>query len=67
MKAVLGDKVRIATAHLDQTERDGTVVEVHGEDGPYVVRWDDDGHTSTIVPGPDCRVVPQSGDHATSA
>ena len=37
----------------DSVDRDGEIIEVHGEDGgpPYVVEWSD-GRTGLIHPGP---------------
>jgi hypothetical protein len=53
MRAKPGDHIILAGEVVDQPTRAGEVVEARGSDGgpPYVVRWDD-GHTSTMFPGP---------------
>ena len=55
MKAQVGDRIVVQSAHVDEPQRDGEVVEVHGTDGgpPFLVRWSTDGHTSLFFPGPD--------------
>ena len=58
MKAHVDDELVIQASHLDQPTRMGRIVEVHGQDGepPYLVRWDDSGHTALVFPGPDAHV-----------
>ncbi|MCA1780815.1 MAG: DUF1918 domain-containing protein [Dermatophilaceae bacterium] len=53
MRAKPGDHIILAGEIVSQPSRSGEVLEVRGSDGdpPYVVRWED-GHTSTIFPGP---------------
>jgi hypothetical protein len=53
MKAKPGDPIIIAGELFNQPVRSGEVLEARGADGgpPYVVRWDD-GHESTMFPGP---------------
>ncbi len=53
MRAKPGDRIILAGELVDQPTRAGEVVEARGTDGgpPYVVRWED-GHTSTMFPGP---------------
>jgi hypothetical protein len=53
MRAKPGDRIILAGEIVSQPSRSGEVLEVHGTDGdpPYVVLWED-GHTSTIFPGP---------------
>jgi Domain of unknown function (DUF1876)/Domain of unknown function (DUF1918) len=53
MRARAGDRIILAGELVDQPTRAGEVVEARGVDGgpPYVVRWED-GHTSTMFPGP---------------
>jgi hypothetical protein len=53
MRANPGDRIILAGEQLDQPTRAGEVLEARGPDGgpPYVVRWDD-GHTTTMYPGP---------------
>jgi len=58
MRASPGDRLIIKGHHLDEPDRDGEILEVHGQDGepPFVVRWDGDGRTGLFFPGPDARV-----------
>lgn len=67
MKATPGDVIAILSRHLDETVREGEIIEVHGADGgpPYVVRWQDTGHIGVLFPGPDARVLP--AEHTTSS
>jgi hypothetical protein len=67
MKAAVGDRIAILSRHLDETVREGEIVEVHGSDGgpPYVVRWLDTGHTGVLFPGPDARVLSGSDERET--
>ena len=53
MKAAVGDLITMAAEHVGERVREGTIREVHGEDGapPYLVEWSD-GHTGLIHPGP---------------
>lgn len=53
MRAKAGDRIILAGELVDQPTRAGEVLEARGADGgpPYVVRWED-GHTSTMFPGP---------------
>jgi hypothetical protein len=48
-----GDRLVVRGHHVGDAERDGEVLEVLGEDGPYRVRWSDDGHESLLYPGSD--------------
>jgi hypothetical protein len=58
MKAMVGDRIIIQSRHLDEPQRDGEIVEVHGSDGgpPYLVRWSQDGHTALLFPGCDAQI-----------
>jgi hypothetical protein len=58
MKASNGDRIVVKGHHIGEPDRDGEILEVHGEDGspPYLVRWEDDGHESLFFPGPDSMV-----------
>lgn len=58
MHATVGDKLVVHPPHLGEPERDAEILEVHGAEGapPYVVRWADDGHVTTYVPGSDAHV-----------
>lgn len=53
MKAKPGDHIILAGELVNQPVRAGEVLEARGADGgpPYVVRWED-GHESTMFPGP---------------
>jgi hypothetical protein len=68
MKAHPGDKLVISGHRVGEPKRIGQVKEVRGDDGgpPYRVRWDEDGHTTLLFPGPDCTIEPLA-DHATPA
>lgn len=61
MKAAVGDRIVVHSAHVDQPSRAGQVVEVRSPDGapPYLVRWDD-GHEALVFPGPDAVVETSS-------
>jgi hypothetical protein len=58
MKASVGDQLVVHGLHVDDTGRDGEILEAHGAGGgpPYVVRWSDTGHESLFFPGPDAFV-----------
>jgi hypothetical protein len=58
MKAKPGDHLVIKGHHVGQVERDGEILEVHGENGepPFLVRWSDDGHEGLVFPGSDATV-----------
>lgn len=66
MRARTGDRIILAGALVDQPTRSGQVLET-GPDGapPYLVTWED-GHTSSMFPGPGAllRVV-EEGHHAS--
>jgi len=53
MRAKPGDRIVLAGELVSQPTRSGEVLEARGAEGgpPYVVRWED-GHTSTMFPGP---------------
>ncbi len=58
MQAHVGDELIIRGHRVGEHDRTGEVLEVHGPDGtaPFVVRWDDNGHTTLFFPGSDCFV-----------
>jgi Domain of unknown function (DUF1918) len=60
MKAAPGDRILVASTHVDEPAREGEVLEAHGADGgpPFLVRWADNGHETLVFPGPDARVQP---------
>ena len=64
MHASAGDRIVVHGRTVNDPERDGEILEVHGEGGqpPYVVRWDADGHTGLFFPGPDASLDPASRD-----
>ncbi len=66
MRAKAGDRIILAGELVDQPTRAGEVLEARGADGgpPYVVRWED-GHTSTMFPGPGSvlRVAESAAEH----
>jgi hypothetical protein len=61
MHANVGDHLVVESRTVDQPRREGTILEVHGEQGapPYLVRWAD-GHEGLSFPGPDAHVTPAS-------
>ena len=58
MEAKPGDVLVVTSNHLGQSPKVGVIDEVRGEAGapPYVVTWEEDGHTTTVFPGPDAHV-----------
>jgi Domain of unknown function (DUF1918) len=59
MEAVVGDKICIHGNVVGHGDRNGEIIEVHGDKGepPYMVRFED-GHTGLVYPGPDAVIVP---------
>lgn len=57
MQAAVGDVLRIHGAKVDDPDKTGEIVEIHGKAGepPYLVRFSD-GHTGLVFPGPDAIV-----------
>jgi len=60
MRAACGDQLIVRGHITGQPDRKGEVIEARGPDGgpPFVVRWDDTGHTTLFFPGSDCVVQP---------
>lgn len=58
MHARPGDEVVIRGHRIGEAVRRGEILETRGEGGtsPFVVRWDDTGHTTVLYPGTDCEV-----------
>jgi hypothetical protein len=58
MHARPGDELVIKGHRTGEPDRCGEVLEARGADGapPYLVRWDDSGHTTLLYPGTDCQV-----------
>ncbi|MGN6445964.1 DUF1918 domain-containing protein [Amnibacterium sp.] len=59
MHAQVDDEIVVQSHHLDEQPRRGRILEVHGPGGtePFLVRWDDSGHTALVFPGADASVV----------
>ncbi|MEZ5260049.1 MAG: DUF1918 domain-containing protein [Ilumatobacteraceae bacterium] len=53
-----GDRIVIHGHPAGKPDRTGEILEVRGAQGdpPYVVSWDDSGHTTLFYPGTDCTV-----------
>ncbi len=53
-----GDRLVIRGHHLGELERDAEILEARGPGGsaPFLVRWEDTGHTTLLYPGSDARV-----------
>ena len=51
MRANVGDELVVRGRHVGDEDREGVIVEIHGEEGapPYLVRWGND-HESVFVP-----------------
>ena len=58
MKAKIGDKIVVTGHHVGDPPREAEILAVEGVDGepPYRVRWEDDGHEGTYIPGSDASV-----------
>ncbi len=56
MKANVGDRIIIRGRHTGQPMRACRVVEVHGGEGPYLVRWEENEHETLYFPGSDATV-----------
>lgn len=58
MRAEVGDRITVHSLHVGEPNRDGEILEVHGNDGapPYVVRWSDTGHLGLYFPGADAQI-----------
>jgi hypothetical protein len=67
MQAVLGDKLVVLGRHVDDEDRTGVIIEIHGENGspPYLVRWSD-GRESVFFPSADSRVQHLPGNRQHS-
>jgi hypothetical protein len=69
VKAKVGDWLVVKGTTVEQHEHRGEITEVHSADGspPYVVRWFDSDHVTTVYPGPDAVVVTQAEQEAADA
>jgi hypothetical protein len=58
MQAHRGDQLVVKGHHVGEPDRKGEVLEARGPDDtqPFLVRWDDTGHTTLFYPGTDCVV-----------
>ena len=58
MNAKVGDRIVVRGHRVGEPERDGEILEVHGEDGgpPFLVRWSADGHEGMVYPGSDVTI-----------
>jgi hypothetical protein len=59
MKAKVGDWLVMKGTTTELSDQRGLITEVRSADGspPYVVRWINTGHETTVFPGPDAVVV----------
>jgi len=57
MQAKVGDRIVIKGHRVGEPDRDCEVLEAHGPDGPYLVRWGDSGHELLLFPGSDAVVA----------
>ncbi len=58
MQAHQGDRVVIKGHRIGEADRKGEVLESRGPDSsaPFLVRWDDSGHTTLLFPGTDALI-----------
>ncbi len=67
MRAHPDDQIVVRGHRMGQPDRKGRLIEARGPDGspPYLVRWDDNGHTTLFFPGTDCVVehLHEAGTH----
>ena len=61
MGGQVGDEVVIHGRIVGAAVRVAVIVEVHGPDGPYRVRFHD-GTETILFPGPDAEIRPRSPD-----
>ncbi|MFI9450756.1 DUF1918 domain-containing protein [Amycolatopsis sp. NPDC052450] len=66
MRAQRGDWLVIKGPVVGKPDQRGLIIEVRNPDGapPYVVRWPQDDHVSTVFPGPDAVVVTEAEQNA---
>lgn len=66
MRAHQGDWLVIKSPAVGKPDQRGLIIEVRSADGspPYVVRWIQDDHVSTIFPGPDAVIVTEAEQNA---
>lgn len=58
MHARPGDELIVKGHRVGEPDRRGEVLEARGPDDtpPYLVRWDESGHTTLFFPSSDCQV-----------
>jgi hypothetical protein len=56
MNATVGDTIVIQGHHTGQPVRRCRVLEVRGDEGPFLVRWEDSDHETLYFPGNDATV-----------
>lgn len=63
MQAHQGDELIVRGHRTGQPDRTGQVLEARGQGDtqPFLVRWDDNGHTTLFYPGTDCVVRELTG------
>ena len=64
MRAAVGDELVVRGRHVDDHDREGVIIEIHGENGspPYLVRWRDGRRAcSSPLPTPWSSIVPAGG------
>ena len=63
MQATIGDRICIHGSIVGHPDKNGEIVEVHGDEGtpPYLVKFDD-GKTRLIYPGPDAVIEHPASD-----
>jgi len=68
MRAALGDELVVRGRHVDDHDRAGVIIAVHGENGapPYLVRWTD-GRESVFFPSADTIVQHLPSKRSASA
>ncbi|MFI7063625.1 DUF1918 domain-containing protein [Kribbella sp. NPDC050124] len=59
MRASAGDWLVVEGTHLNEHQRHGHILEIHGPNGepPYLVRWADTGTESLFAPGPGAHIL----------
>ncbi|HEY2220710.1 DUF1918 domain-containing protein [Actinomycetospora sp.] len=56
MRGNVGDLITQHGRRVDQADRIGTIVEVRGEDGPFLVHFESRGRC-WVFPGPDTEIT----------
>lgn len=51
-----GDRLVVHAHHQGALPLDAEILEVLGQNGPYRVRWESDGHESILYPGSDASI-----------